>query len=101
MVDAVPCVCCFLFVSSLVQAKLEALQKDAPAWLISPSRISPSRISLDQGAGGRLVLLGSGAYGECAVGLKYLNTIYGRGCLGEGLRACMLDWLTVVQRRLE
>ncbi|PSC70996.1 serine threonine-kinase [Micractinium conductrix] len=47
-----------------LQAKLEALQKDAPAWLISPSRISPSRISLDQGAGGRLVLLGSGAYGR-------------------------------------
>lgn len=42
-----------------VQAKLEALYQEKPAWLISPSRLT-----LEQGPDGQFVLLGSGAYGR-------------------------------------
>lgn len=40
-----------------LQAKLQALEQDRPAWLISPSRLK-----LEQGPDGQLVLLGTGAY---------------------------------------
>lgn len=43
-----------------VAAKLEALQRQPPAWFIDPDRIV-----LEQGPDGRLVLLGKGSYGGC------------------------------------
>ncbi len=46
-----------------IQAKLEALYDEKPAWLISPTRLS-----LEQGQDGQFVLLGAGAYGRCAGG---------------------------------
>ncbi|KAI7835916.1 hypothetical protein COHA_010196 [Chlorella ohadii] len=42
-----------------IQAKLEALYDEKPAWLISPTRLS-----LEQGQDGQFVLLGAGAYGR-------------------------------------
>lgn len=46
--------------SAQVAAKLEALQRQPPAWFIDPDRIV-----LEQGPDGRLVLLGKGSYGGC------------------------------------
>ncbi len=45
--------------SEHLAAKLEALQKQPPAWFIDPDRIV-----LEQGLDGKLVLLGRGSYGE-------------------------------------
>ena len=45
--------------SEHLAAKLEALQKQPPAWFIDPDRIV-----LEQGLNGKLVLLGRGSYGE-------------------------------------
>lgn len=42
-----------------LQAKLDQLEKELPSWLISPSRLE-----LEQGPDGDLVLLGRGAYGR-------------------------------------
>ena len=64
-----------------IQAKLQALYEEGPAWLISPGRLT-----LEQGPDGQFVLLGSGAYGRwvyrldgCATGWVYEWT-GGSGC---------------------
>lgn len=49
--------------TAALAAKLQALEKAAPPWLLSPSRLS-----MEHGSDGQLVLLGTGAYARVYAG---------------------------------
>ena len=71
-----------------IQAKLQALYEEGPAWLISPGQLT-----LEQGPDGQFVLLGSGAYGRWVYALDGCAKGWVCKWTGPGWSGCTNAWV--------